>query len=170
MTGVFNTIGHETEQPSRDASARFLDGLASLFRAEAAIEREAYEEAVSLLDGAAATMETAAGEMERIAGGGGAYRIGEEVDDRDRAELDALEARLAELGWGAPLWNHEILLIAGTELRTLAQVVRAQTPALGTPPLDWSALRRINERVRRVLELGTLLSRASFLGGHAARD
>lgn len=168
MTGVFNTIGHETEQPSRDASARFLEGLSYLFRAQAAIERQEYVEARSLIDGAATTIESAAEAMEGIAGGGGAYPVGERVDERYAQELAVLEARLTELGWTMPLWNHEILLIAGTELRALARILYLQVPGLGTPEMDWSALRRINDRVRRVLELGTLLSRVSFLGGHGA--
>lgn len=164
MTGPFNTIGHETEQISRDASAELMTAMSALYTMLEALERSdvvaAEQRRIEVID----RLQNSAKNFDHATEVAGDYLLSTSGDHAHAIELASLYAQLSELNYKLPFNNPQLSAIAAIETRLFSNIVET-VPFYGSPS-DWMSFRTIIETASRLLSIGLILARISALHGH----
>lgn len=166
MTGLFNTVGHETEPETRKAASNLFDALAAVHRTLAAVERGEAAEANGQLGEITGALRAVAERYEMLAGRGNLRPLflpHPPTRPEPAGEVAALQDALRGYGISTSLRNRDLFGVAAREVRALADVLEHVrfTGRHG----DWYPIRDVVYQVSRLTTLGVVFSRIAALEG-----
>lgn len=166
MTGLFNTVGHETEPETREAASNLFDALGGVHRVLADVERGHVDEANGPLGEISKALRAVAQRYEILEGRGNPRplflpRPGSPPEPA--GEVAALQDALRAHGISTSLRNRDLFGVAAKEVRSLADVLDHVhfTGRHG----DWYPVRDVVFQVNRLTTLGVVFSRIAALEG-----
>lgn len=166
MPGVFNTIDHETEGISRQASEALMHALSKVLQMLAHLEANRTDQAEVTRAEAVRDVDRAAQLLHDVADRAGTYRLsipgqGHPEDEELRTLYQTMEA----FGYPPPLRNSDLPRIGAQEARALHE--RLDHGSLGGSNYDvWQSTRDVLSHVQRILSIGVAAARLSALHGH----
>ena len=168
MTGLFNTIGHETAGATSEAASHVFEGLAGAHRALARAERNDRGAAEADQRAAAGVLILAAAEFEALAERANDRPIATRSDAAANSPLDPmllaeLHGVLSDHGISAGLRNRDLFQIPAREARSLADAL-THANFVGRHA-DWYVFRDVLAQVNRLTSLGVALSRLAAFDG-----
>jgi len=135
MSGVFNTIDHETESLSRSASSELLEGVSSVFRMMSEAEQQSPDGIERRRQQAKRHLVLSAALFDQIKAQSSDYSLSPPAASPGADEYAELLARLQNFGLFAPLTNYRLPEFAAAEIRRFqTEVASAEFP--GTRA-DW---------------------------------
>ena len=165
MPFVDNQLRHETEEDARVASAQLMTAMSKLYMAFGELERRQVLAANDRKSQVVQMPEDAANQFDQIAQIAGDYPLNTSSDHPQAYELAGLYAQLGSYQYNQPLNNQDISNISSHEIRLFSGVVSRQV--FEDSPQDWFIGRQIQEAANRLLTIGVITSRVSFLNSHA---
>ena len=166
MTGLFNTIGHETEGQTGFAAATVFDALSTVNSMLSKVELKDIGSANMERQKAVALLSTAATQFDALAADANDQPLFVSIPTTSVsvAELNELKEQLGRRDISIAMRNRDLFQIAGRELRALMSVIE-QAFFLGRHS-DWYSMRDVIRQMNRLTGLGVVLSRIASLHGN----
>lgn len=166
MTGLFNTIGHETESQTKTAASHLFEALASVNQMLAKVELGDIPAADVERQHATNQLSQVASTFEELSTNGSDIPLFLSGADSaiSPAELSELQGQLRRYSVSLALRNRDLFGIAAREIRLLVDVLQHVT-FVGRHA-DWYAMRDVVDQVNRLTTLGVTFSRIASLEGN----
>ena len=165
MTGLFNTIGHETEHQTEIAASRLFEGLALVNQMLSKVELGDVTAANIDRQNAATLLVSVAPQFEALANSANDRPLSWSMAEMDTfpPELSELRDQLQRYGVSLLLRNRDLFQVAAREIRLLVDVL--QHVSFVGRHVDWYAVRDVIDQINRLTTLGVAFSRIASLHG-----
>jgi hypothetical protein len=169
MTGLFNTMGHETENQTEIAASNLFEGLALVYQMLSKIELKDVKAAHIERQKAAVLLTAAASEFEALAGLANDRPLfwpmpnGPTLPPPESFGLSELRDQLHRYGISLLLRNRDLFQVAAREIRLLVDVI--QHVAFTGRHADWYVVRDVVDQLNRLTTIGVAFSRIASLHG-----